>query len=76
MDKDRIAAIAAIAERGEQIKTNSAEFLWVCCGIRPPFSPGRPVLTDRGAADHPDDLQLQLQARPLARTARLTRKLT
>jgi hypothetical protein len=32
-DKDRFAAIAA---RGEQIKTNSAEFLWICRGIKPP----------------------------------------
>jgi hypothetical protein len=34
MDKDRIDAIAA---RGEQIKTISTEFLWVCRGIKPPL---------------------------------------
>jgi hypothetical protein len=31
-DKDRFAAIAA---RGEQIKQNSAEYLWICRGIKP-----------------------------------------
>jgi hypothetical protein len=30
MDKERAAAIAAIAARSEQIKTNSAEYLWIC----------------------------------------------
>ena len=35
MDEERAAA--AIAARGEQIKTNSAEFLWVCRGIKPPL---------------------------------------
>jgi hypothetical protein len=30
MDKARIAA--AIAARGEQIKTSSAEYLWICRG--------------------------------------------
>ena len=33
MDKERAAAIAALGARGEQIKTNSAEYLWVCCAI-------------------------------------------
>jgi hypothetical protein len=48
MDKNRAAAIEAIAARGEQIKTNSAEFLWVCCGVKPPL-PNAPVATDRNA---------------------------
>jgi hypothetical protein len=37
MDKDRIAAIAAIAARGEQIKTNSAEYLWFVAGSDPRY---------------------------------------
>jgi hypothetical protein len=48
MDKDRAAAIAAIAARGEQIKTNSAEYLWICRGIKPALPPpDKPVATDR-----------------------------
>jgi len=43
MDKPRAAAIAAVAARGEQIKTNSAEYLWVCCGIQPPLLSDRPI---------------------------------
>jgi len=43
MDKPRAAAIAAVAARGEQIKTNSAEYLWVCCGIRPPLLSDKPI---------------------------------
>jgi hypothetical protein len=35
MHKER----AALAARGEQIKTNGAEYLWICCGIRPPLLP-------------------------------------
>ena len=48
MDKQRAAAIAAIATRGEQIKTNSAEYLWVCRGIKPPL-PDKPVAVDPDA---------------------------
>jgi len=70
MDKDHIVAIAA---RGEAIKTNSTEFLWVCRGIKPPvLPPDKPLPSD--AAVSP----LQSQPRPLnsggrhfpARTAR------
>jgi len=42
MDKDRAAAIAA---RAEQIRKASAEYLWICCGIKPPL-PDKPVVTD------------------------------
>jgi hypothetical protein len=45
MDKDRIDAIAA---RGEQIKTNSTEFLWVCRSIKPPLLlPDKPILSEQ-----------------------------
>ena len=57
MDKDHIVAIAA---RGEAIKTNSTEFLWVCRGIKPPvLPPDKPLPSD--AAVSP----LQPQRRPL-----------
>ena len=55
MDKDGAAAIPA---RGEQIKTNSAEYLWVCRGIRPPLLPDKPVATDPGG--DPDHMQVQV----------------
>jgi len=58
--------IAALGTRGEQIKTNSAEFLWVCRGIKPPLLPDRPL------AD--PDADPQLQPRPLNRTAPTTRQ--
>jgi hypothetical protein len=72
MDKDRIDTIAAAAPSGEQIKTNSAEYLRICRGTRPPLLPDKPVVTDRSAADHPDDLQLRLRARLFDGTAWLT----
>ena len=58
MNKDRAASIAAIAVRGEQIKQNSAEYLWVCCGVRPPLLPDRPVVADPSV--NPEHLQVQL----------------
>jgi hypothetical protein len=42
-DKDRFAAVAA---RGEQIKTSSAEYLWICKGIKPPMLPDKPIARD------------------------------
>jgi hypothetical protein len=68
MGKDRSAAITALAARAEQIKQNSAEYLWICRGIRPPLLPDKPVLTDPSV--DPTHLQLQLQLRPLNRVAR------
>jgi hypothetical protein len=58
MDKDRAVAIAAIATRGEQIKTNSGEYLWICCGIKPPLLPNKPVVADPSV--NPEHLQVQL----------------
>jgi hypothetical protein len=50
--------IAALATRGEQIKTNSAEFLWICCGIKPPPLPDKSTAVDPSAdLDH---LHLQI----------------
>jgi hypothetical protein len=72
MDKNRAAAVAAIGERGEQIKINSAEYLWICCGVRPPLVPDKPIITDRSAAV-PDE-QLQLQTWLLDGRARLRRR--
>jgi hypothetical protein len=43
MDKD---CTAAIAVRGEQIKTSGAEYLWFCRGIKPPPLPEKPVVTN------------------------------
>jgi hypothetical protein len=67
MDKDRIAA--AVAARGEQIKTASAEYLWICCGIKPPPLPDKPVVVDPSI----DPTHLQL-LRPLNRAAPATRE--
>jgi hypothetical protein len=39
MDKERIHAIAA---RTEEIQTNSAEYLWICRGIKPPLLSDKP----------------------------------
>lgn len=60
MDNDRIAAIATVATRGEQIKSNSAEYLWICCRIKPPL-PDRPVVADPSV--NPEQLQVQLRRR-------------
>ncbi len=65
MDKDRAAAIAA---RGEKIKTNGAEYLWICRGIKPPPLPDKAVVT----VTNVDPEQLRL--RPLNRTAPITRQ--
>jgi hypothetical protein len=70
MKEDRIAAIVAIAARGEQIKRNSAEYLWICCGIKPPPLPDKPVVTNTKA----DPEQLRLRLRPLNRAAPTTRQ--
>jgi hypothetical protein len=69
MDKDAHAAAvaAAVAARGEQIKTASAEYLWICCGTKPPLLPDKPA--DLKVAPE----QLELQQRLLSGTARLTR---
>ena len=58
--------------RGEQIKQNSAEDLWICRGIRPPLLPDKPVPI------HPsvDPEDLQLQPRPLNRVAPAMRQLS
>jgi len=53
--------LAAIAPRGEQIKTNNAEYLWICCGIRPPLLPNKPVVADPSV--NPEHLQVQLRRR-------------
>jgi hypothetical protein len=55
MDKDRIAAIAA---RGEQIKTSSVEYLWICRGIRPPLLPEPPKPIAQPGVD-PEDRHLR-----------------
>ena len=55
MDKARADAIAA---RGEQIKQASAEYMWICRGIKPPPLPDKPVAVDPGVDPH--RLQLQL----------------
>jgi hypothetical protein len=39
-------SIAAIGARAEQIKMSSAEFLWICKGIRPPLLADKPVARD------------------------------
>jgi hypothetical protein len=66
MDKDRAAAIAA---RAEQIKTNSAEYLWVCRGVRPAPLPDKPGATDRSSNLE----QPQLRARSPSGTTPVTR---
>ena len=44
--KQPVMDSAAIAARGEQIKTSSAEYLWICRGIKPPMLPNKPVARD------------------------------
>ena len=41
-------------------QTNSAEFLWICCGIKPPLLPDKPITADSSV----EPLHLQLQPRP------------
>jgi hypothetical protein len=41
-----VVSSAAIAARGEQIKLNSAEYLWICRGIRPPLLADKPIARD------------------------------
>jgi hypothetical protein len=57
MDKQRAAAIEAVAARDEQIKTHSVEYLWVCHGVKPPLLPNTPVVTESKSIG----LQLQLR---------------
>jgi hypothetical protein len=67
MLKQTATAIAAIAARGEQIKTHSAEYLWICRGIKPPLlPPDKPIAQPRPLGNddphfggHPDDLHLR-----------------
>jgi hypothetical protein len=47
----RLMDSAAIAARGEQIKLNSAEYLWICKGIRPPLLPNK-IAVDPSLAAH------------------------
>ena len=67
---------AAIAARGEQIKTNSSEYLWICRGIRPALPPpDKPAVVVRSGsgpevfenAMRRDSEQLQLRARTRSR---------
>jgi hypothetical protein len=64
MDKESIAAIAA---RGEQIKTNSAEYLWLCRGIRPPLLSDKPVVTDPNVNSEDQHLRRLNCAAPVTR---------
>jgi hypothetical protein len=68
MDKDHKDRIVGIGARGEQIKTNSAEYLWICRGIKPAPLPDKPVVTNT----NPE--QPQLRPRPLNRDAPTTRQ--
>jgi hypothetical protein len=47
----RPLSIAEIGARAEEIKTNSAEFLWLCKGIRPPLLPNK-IAVDPNLAAH------------------------
>jgi hypothetical protein len=60
MDKERAAAIAAIAARGDGIRSNSAEYLWVCRGIKPPPLPDKPVTVDPNVNSHGMENSLRL----------------
>jgi hypothetical protein len=82
MHRDRIHAIAA---RTEEIQTNSAEYLWICRGIKPPLLADRPVATrnsrspasteaDTTVSPSIDLEQLELQRRLLSGSAHLKRK--
>jgi hypothetical protein len=49
-----VLSIADIGARAEEIKTNSAEFLWLCKGIRPPLLPNK-IAVDPNLAAHLQD---------------------
>jgi len=66
MDKERAATIAAVAARGEQIKTNSAEYLWVCRGVKLPRC--------RTSWSLPIPMSIQVQLPLLNRRATATRQ--
>jgi hypothetical protein len=54
---------AAIAARGEQIKTHSAEYQWICRGVKPALlPPDKPVKALENAMRR-DSEQPQLRAR-------------
>jgi hypothetical protein len=67
MDKDRAATITAVATRGEQIKTNSAEYLWLCRGLKPPLLPDEPVATDPAVTSKDQHLRRFNSAAPATR---------
>jgi hypothetical protein len=48
-----VLSIAAIGARAEEIKQNSAEYLWICRGIKPPLLPDKPVARDLRRLDGP-----------------------
>jgi len=65
-NKEQIGTIG----HSEQIKTNSAEFLWIWCGIKPPLLPDKPIT----AYSSVEPLHLQLHRAPRNRTAPTTRQ--
>jgi hypothetical protein len=54
----RPLSCAEIGARAEEIKTHSAEFLWICKGVRPP------LLADKIAVDPNLAAHLQERFRP------------
>ncbi len=67
----RAARVAAIGARGEQIKTNSAEYLWLCCGIKPAPLPDLPVASNTATnTDQPQLRQHPLHRVPLTKLQR------
>jgi hypothetical protein len=63
---------AEIGARGEEIKTNSSEYLWICKGIRPPLLPNK-IAVDPNLAAHLDPnlaAHLQVRLRPAALATR------
>ena len=65
-NKEQIGTIA----HSEQIKTNSAEFLWIWCGIKPPLLPDKPITADSSVEPY----ICNCNRAPLNRTAPTTRQ--
>jgi hypothetical protein len=53
---------AAIAKRAEEIRTNSAEFQWICRGVKPALPPpDKPVVIDRNNPPGPEAFETAMR---------------
>jgi hypothetical protein len=60
---------AAIAKRGEEIKTHSAEYQWICCGAKPALlPPDKPAIVARNSPG-PEAFESAMRKEPRATAA-------